>query len=242
MQFNIDRKIGEIVYIDPKTIDIENSPTQISNRRDQNIVAEYAEKMVAGLWDFQRQSSYPQLFLNEAKIHLIGDGHHTLEAAVLADRPPIPCFVSPGELIDAKLYSFKYANRFNGLTLSNQQKKISSSPPSYDRDILAAIAVACGGNPDDIPSARAISNYLNEEVSTVTIGKLIAAAIAAGDCLWLDTEKAVGMDGRLQPTTKKKKTTPLPSTDLDSPPSISKTLEKRGGDKAAKRRYSRSRR
>jgi hypothetical protein len=203
MNFNVDNKIGEIVYIDPNTIDTSISQTQIPDRYNPNVANEYAEAMTLGKWDFNRQASFPQLFISDG-IYFVGDGHHTIDAAQTANIESIGCFVAPGGVLEAKIYSFRHANRYNGLSLTNQQKQNIVLATLSDRAILGKISESCGGTLEDIPSARAISSYLNEEISTITIGKLITSAIADGSCPWLDIEKAIGMDGRHQPTKKKK--------------------------------------
>lgn len=125
----------------------EASKSQISNRWSNEAERDYRDLMLLGLWDFERPGSEPRLFWDGTEYHT-GDGHHTAGAirAVIetiqsglpgsteaiqqrldsgaVDLPlKIPCYVRDGSATDAKTYSLREANRFNGMRLSNAQKQ-----------------------------------------------------------------------------------------------------------------------
>lgn len=141
----------------------EASKSQISNRWSNEAERDYRDRMLLGLWDFERPGSEPRLFWDGQEYHT-GDGHHTAGAirAVIetinsglpgsneaiqarldsgtVDLPlKIPCYVRDGSAVDAKTYSLREANRCNGMRLSNEQKQRAIKDLITDREQLQQV-------------------------------------------------------------------------------------------------------
>lgn len=226
-------RVYTIEYIGFDSLDSMGSLSQITARYDAAAVEEYAAIMKAGQWDWERVESFPVVFREVEEMvdeddnvtshkthHWIGDGHHTIDAADQGERTDIRCRVYIGNLTDAKCYSFREANRYHGVRLTNAQKRSIVSDTLTDRDMLRRIAeTVTGCMYDDIPSDQLISNYLNEVASTATVASVRQALIDKDpdeQFTWLRTDKRLGQDGKRQKgrTTKARTDSPLePSTD-----------------------------
>lgn len=218
---------GRVYWIEElpiASLDFWNSPTQIPNRYDSGAVDEYAFRMKSGEWDWNRVDSYPVIFqeiteLEEdgkslgRKDRWIGDGHHTLESAEKAEKETVRCKIYSGNLLDAKIYSFKEANRFHGVRLTNAQKREIVEETLSDRSLLSRI---CEGVPgalaEDVPSERLIATYLGDVASPPTVGEIWDRMLDCGMALelpWLATEKRLGQDGKRQVKKVKKVKKPI---------------------------------
>lgn len=144
------------------------SPAQISNRYSNQHEREIRDKMLLGLWQYDRPGSEPRLFWDGTEYHT-GDGHHTIQALqvahawlddarevglpggteeAIAERftaglitlpSAIPCYVRPGTATHAHAYSLREANRFHGLKMSPDQKRAGAWDAITDRDMLAEV-------------------------------------------------------------------------------------------------------
>lgn len=208
---------GRVYWIEEISIDSLNywdSPTQIPTRYDGGAADEYAARMKNNQWDWQRTESYPVVFKEVLELESdgksigqridfwIGDGHHTIEAGEKADRETLPCRIYLGNRLDAKLYSFREANRYHGVRLTNQQKREIVNETLCDRLLLSRICENVpGSTTDDVPSERLIASYLGEVVSAPTVGSIWDQMVESGraeKCAWLKTEKRLGLDGKRQ--------------------------------------------
>lgn len=204
-----------IEEIQIERLDYWNSPTQIPNRYDGGAAMEYAALMKEGKWDWKRTESYPVVFKEVTKLEeegrflgeridfWIGDGHHTIEGGDKAGLEEIPCTIYLGTQLDAKLYSFREANRYHGVRLSNAQKREIVVETLTDRSILTRICEGVAGAlPDDVPSERLIAIYLNDVASAPTVGTIWDSMLLHDDgneaYPWLKAEKRLGQDGKRQ--------------------------------------------
>lgn len=196
-------------------LDYWSSPTQIPNRYDGGAAMEYGNLMKEGKWDWKRTESYPVVFKDVTKLEeegrflgeridfWIGDGHHTLEGAAKAGLEEIPCKIYLGTQLDAKLYSFREANRYHGVRLSNAQKREIIVETLTDRSILTRICQGVSGAlSDDVPSERLIASYLDDVASAPTVGAIWESMILHDDgneaYPWLKVTKRLGQDGKRQ--------------------------------------------
>lgn len=225
-------RVYTIEYIDFNSLDSMGSLSQITARYDAAAVEEYAAIMKAGNWDWERVESFPVVFREVEEIvdeddnltshrthHWIGDGHHTIDAADQGERTAIRCRVYTGNLTDAKCYSFREANRYHGVRLTNAQKRSIVSDTLSDRDMLRRIAeTVTGCMYDDIPSDQLIASYLNEVASTTTVASVWQTLIdqdSDEQMNWLRSDKRLCQDGKRQ-----KGRTPKTRTDSSLEPSI----------------------
>jgi hypothetical protein len=185
-----------------------------------------------------------------------GDGHHTAQALTIAHEwlemaneteptaatsdelrarwaakaivlpTEIPCYVMAGTPHDAKRYSLRTANRFNGMRLSNTNKRAAVLDLITDEvmlcDVVLWICEESGKDfdkySDAIPSDRAIAEYLGN-ISAPTVAEIWAEAIAQDEQLdeplwdWLNATARMGRDGKLQ----KVKTKPEPKAPTPPP-------------------------
>jgi hypothetical protein len=111
------------------------------------------------VWNFDKEDSFPILFCDPDGTRWIADGHKTIEAATLANVA-LKVRQRRGTMLEAKLYSFRIANRFHGQRIDNAQKRAIVGETLKDREILAQISLFFGGRADGIPSDRAIAEYL----------------------------------------------------------------------------------
>lgn len=197
-------------------LDWWNSPTQILGRYDAGTAEDYASRMRDGRWDWSRTDSFPVLFrevAEDGEIALwIGDGHHTLEGAEKAEIGTIKFRVYEGTLIDAKIYSFREANQYHGIRLSNAQKREIVAETLRDRSILDRICESAGGKPNDVPSERLIAEYFGGSISAPTIGDVWEELIREGEELpWLLSNKRLGKNG----TRRGEKKSPAPSIEVE---------------------------
>jgi hypothetical protein len=208
---------GRVYWIEEIPIDrldYWNSPTQIPNRYDGTAADEYAALMKDGKWDWNLTESYPVIFQEITELEeegrslgqridlWIGDGHHTLEGGDKAELETMPCKIYLGTRLDAKLYSFREANRYHGVRLSNAQKREIVIETLKDRSLLTRICEGVkSAKPEDVPSERLIAAYLGDVTSAPSVGKIWDDLILSGktdDFPWLKVEKRLGQDGKRQ--------------------------------------------
>jgi hypothetical protein len=237
------------------------SQTQTTGRYNNEGERDYRDKMLLGLWEYDRPGSEPRLFWDGTEYHT-GDGHHTaqsLQAAIdwfvdqagldadgisveigdrfragLIDLPiTIPCFVAAGGEPDAKRYSRRFANRFNGMRLTNEQKRGGAWDTITDReglrDVIRYICHTAGKDfakfADTIPGDRAIASYLGN-VSAPTVAEVWAEALVADEqnddtqWPWLLATSRMGLDGKVQKI-KVKEPKPEPKSPA-TPPQVKK--------------------
>jgi hypothetical protein len=222
-------------------IDSYGSKSQIPARYDAAAVEEYSRLMKSNQWDWERAESYPvlfkeitELFKDDTPLGIktefwIGDGHHTIDAKT--DFEPdgnIKCRIYLGDLTDAKVYSFKEANRYHGIRLNSQQKRDIVVETLTDREMLRRIVEPIPGSlPGDIPSNQMIANYLNDVASTATIAdiwdKLIETDTTGNMYPWLSSAtKRFGQDGKRQKVKAKVKPEPViePIAPIEEEPTI----------------------
>jgi hypothetical protein len=216
---------GRIYWIEEipiECLDYWDSPTQIPNRYDGTAADEYAALMKDGKWDWNLTESYPVIFKEITELEeegrslgqridfWIGDGHHTLEGGDKAERGTMPCKIYLGTRLDAKLYSFREANRYHGVRLSNAQKREIVIETLKDRSLLTRICEGVkSAKPEDVPSERLIATYLGDVTSAPSVGKIWDDLILSGktdEFPWLKVEKRLGQDGKRQ---AKKLPTPI---------------------------------
>jgi ParB-like chromosome segregation protein Spo0J len=95
---------------------IINGGTQSRDKIDENVVADYADAMLAG-------AQFPPLVLfHDGVSFWLADGFHRYFAAKRAKSPGFKCEVREGTLRDAILYSFG-ANKAHGLQRSAATKR-----------------------------------------------------------------------------------------------------------------------
>ena len=229
-----------IEYIDFDSLDSLGSLSQITARYDGAAVEEYAAIMKAQQWDWERFESFPVLFREVEEIvdeddtvtshrthYWIGDGHHTIDAANHDDRTAIRCKVYEGNLTDAKCYSFREANRYHGVRLTNAQKRSIVEDTLSDRDMLRRIAeTVTGCLYDDIPSDQLIAAYLNEVASTATVASVWQGLVDKDpfdQFTWLRTAKRLGQDGKRQKCRSKAQTSETPVEPIATVPKLEAT-------------------
>jgi hypothetical protein len=236
------------------------SPAQITGRYSNETERDYRDQMLLGVWDWEKPGSEPHLFWDGTEHHT-GDGHHTaqalqaaidwVETAAIAIPPnsaevimarfeagliklptAIPCYVTAGTLQDAKRYSRREANRFNGMRLTNEQKRGGAHDTITDRDGLRdVVRWICGRTGKDfaklqdaIPADRAVAEYLGN-VSAPTMAEVWELAIVADGAgepqwPWLIADARLGLDGKVQ----KAKAKPAPKAKEPTPPPQVKNL------------------
>lgn len=95
---------------------IINGGTQSRDKIDENVVADYADQMLAG-------AQFPPLdVFHDGVSYWLGDGFHRYFAAKRAKSPGFKCNVHEGTLRDAILFSFG-ANKNHGLQRSAATKR-----------------------------------------------------------------------------------------------------------------------
>lgn len=95
---------------------IINAGTQSRDKIDENVVADYADAMLAG-------AQFPPLVVfHDGVSYWLGDGFHRYFAAKRAKSPGFKCEVKEGTLRDAILFSFG-ANKSHGLQRSAATKR-----------------------------------------------------------------------------------------------------------------------
>jgi hypothetical protein len=236
---------GRVYWIEQVPIDLLNywdSPTQIPTRYDGGAADEYTLKMKNDQWDWDRVESFPVVFkeireLEEGGASLgqridfwIGDGHHTIEAAEKAEKESLSCRIYLGSQLDAKLYSFREANRYHGVRLTNVQKREIVQETLRDRSILSRICEGVSGSrSDDVPSERLIAMYLGDVTSAPTVGAIWDQMVEQGKGEthpWLKTEKRLGQDGKRQiKRTKKLSQGTIAPPESAIVPEMSKSVE-----------------
>jgi hypothetical protein len=236
---------GRVYWIEQVPIDLLNywdSPTQIPTRYDGGAADEYTLKMKNDQWDWDRVESFPVVFkeireLEEGGASLgqridfwIGDGHHTIEAAEKAEKESLSCRIYLGSQLDAKLYSFREANRYHGVRLTNVQKREIVQETLRDRSILSRICEGVSGSrSDDVPSERLIAMYLGDVTSAPTVGAIWDQMVEQGKGEthpWLKTEKRLGQDGKRQiKRTKKLSQGAIAPPESAIVPEMSKSVE-----------------
>ena len=157
-----------------------NSPTQIPGRTNLGAIRKYCQDMIAGLWAWDKQDSYPVVF-SETAISLqvdpklwIGDGHHTIESALQAASQigleTIRCKVFLGGFPEALEYAYtNEKNRSHGVPISQEQRRSMAIATLRSPELmLDRIAIDfCGGDGTLPPSARAIASWLNLSHPTI---------------------------------------------------------------------------
>jgi len=145
---------------------IINGGTQSRDKIDQNVVADYADAMLAG-------AQFPPLeVFHDGVSYWLGDGFHRYFAAKRAGSPGFKCNLHEGTLRDAILFSFG-ANKAHGLQRSAATKrKIVTAMLSdlewqdwSDRDI----AVKCGFSHTFVSAVR---KELGKAKSTTTFNRM----------------------------------------------------------------------
>jgi hypothetical protein len=210
-----------IEMIELQALDPYNSLSQIDNRYDGAAVEEYARLMRDGKWDWERVESFPVVFreidtttdengeiVREESLLHIGDGHHTVEAAdsesvqETLKLETIKCKVYAGTLLDAKSYSYREANRYHGVRVTNLQKREAVKGVLTDRAMLNMVCeTVSGSNADDIPSDRLIAAYLNDLVSLPTIADIwdkLVEEDEKNEYPWLRATSRLREDGKRQ--------------------------------------------
>jgi hypothetical protein len=223
----------------------DTSKAQITGRYSNETERDYRDQMLMGVWDWERPGSEPRLF-RDGENYWTGDGHHTAQALTIAHEwlemadeteptaatsdelrarweakaivlpTEIPCYVMAGSPHDAKRYSLRTANRFNGMRLSNANKRAAVLDLITDEvmlcDVMLWICEESGKDfdkySDAIPSDRAIAEYLGN-ISAPTVAEVWAEAIEQDEQLdeplwdWLNATARMGRDGKLQKTKAK---------------------------------------
>ena len=165
-------------WIDPNLINLE-SGTQ-TRRQSPEKIADYAEMMRSGEWDWTRSDIV--IYENESGAYP-SDGHHRIEAAIIAEVQ-IFAEVKKGTLRDAIFESFA-SNKFHGLPLSREDKN----------NRVKAILL------DDewqLMSDRAIADHCG--VSAPLVGKVRSELVA--ESAIAPTVQRKGKDGRSQASKK----------------------------------------
>lgn len=152
-----------------------------------------------GLWNWDRSTSFPILYKDTKGEYWIADGHHTIEAAQNEHFKTIECFVRDGDINDAIEYSYSKANRLHGLPISNSGKLKLVVETIKNPEMLSRISInLCKGTSKDIPSSRAIAQWLNI-VSAVYVNNIWDRLIMnkmTTDYPWLLATKRIGLDGK----------------------------------------------
>lgn len=145
---------------------IINGGTQSRDKIDENVVADYADAMLAG-------AEFPPLeVFHDGVSYWLADGFHRFFAAKRAGSPGFKCNLHEGTLRDAILFSFG-ANKAHGLQRSAATKrKIVTAMLSdlewqdwSDRDI----AVKCGFSHTFVSAVR---KELGKAKSTTTFNRM----------------------------------------------------------------------
>ena len=145
---------------------IINGGTQSRDKIDENVVADYADAMLAG-------AEFPPLeVFHDGVSYWLADGFHRYFAAKRAKSPGFKCNLHEGTLRDAILFSFG-ANKAHGLQRSAATKrKIVTAMLSdlewqdwSDRDI----AVKCGFSHTFVSAVR---KELGKAKSTTTFNRM----------------------------------------------------------------------
>jgi len=145
---------------------IINGGTQSRDKIDENVVADYADAMIAG-------AEFPPLeVFHDGVRYWLADGFHRYFAAKRAGSPGFKCNLHEGTLRDAILFSFG-ANKAHGLQRSAATKrKIVTAMLSdlewqdwSDRDI----AVKCGFSHTFVSAVR---KELGKAKSTTTFNRM----------------------------------------------------------------------
>lgn len=145
---------------------IINGGTQSRDKIDENVVADYADAMLAG-------ADFPPLeVFHDGVSYWLGDGFHRYFAAKRAGSPGFKCNLHEGTLRDAILFSFG-ANKAHGLQRSAATKrKIVTAMLSdlewqdwSDRDIAAK----CGFSHTFVSAVR---KELGKAKSTTTFNRM----------------------------------------------------------------------
>jgi hypothetical protein len=167
-------------WIDPNLINLE-SGTQ-TRRQSPEKIADYAEMMRSGEWDWTRSD----IVIYESNDGAFpSDGHHRIEAAIMAGVE-IFAEVKKGSLRDAIFESFA-SNKFHGLPLSREDKNNRVRAILLDDEWQQM-------------SDRAIATHCG--VSTPFVGKIRAELVAEKTIA--PTVQRIGRDGRSQASRKVK--------------------------------------
>lgn len=167
-------------WIDPNLINLE-SGTQ-TRRQSPEKIADYAEMMRSGEWDWTRSDIV--IYENDNGA-FPSDGHHRIEAAIMAEVQ-IFAEVKKGSLRDAIFESFA-SNKFHGLPLSREDKNNRVRAILLDDEWQQM-------------SDRAIATHCG--VSTPFVGKIRAELVAEKTIT--PTVQRIGRDGRSQASRKVK--------------------------------------
>ena len=106
-------------WIDPRSVR-SDAGTQSRAWEDSETIDDYAEKMLAGLWDWERQP-LPVVFY-DGENYYPGDCHHRVKAAIKAEQDSICVDVREGSLRDAIVYSCQ-ANTDHGIPLRPRDQR-----------------------------------------------------------------------------------------------------------------------
>jgi hypothetical protein len=203
------------------------SPTQIDERMNPMVVADYANMMIADddgftVWQWDQEGAQPRLFW-DGNIYHYGDAHHRVAGAKLAELATIPCLVTDGTMADAKRYSFKKANRRVGYALTDIQREELIAGVLSDWEMLAEIKAeiyeATGkteksADINAMPAARAIAQWLEGLTSYKTVEKVWRMMLTSSSLIqsnpWLMETKRLGIDGKIRKVATENIPSPAP--------------------------------
>lgn len=115
--------VGERMWVDLSDVTMDEG-TQIPGRTNFQQVEAYAELMVAGLWDVERDPLPVLYYSRKDKKSYPGDAHHRVLAGTKAGLEALYFEVREGELVDAILHSCRAEeNSKHGLPLTPRDQR-----------------------------------------------------------------------------------------------------------------------